>query len=143
MESICGECGARYSDRAESCATRFDVLLALDHSRQEPWGSRHGLAFAAFALQHPARYPEGTRARSYELIARVIEGGQPLSSVVRELRARDLRAEAAETPPHADGRPFPVTIADLGEFDANAYAEHLERWCRATVSHLRSGAGSA
>jgi catechol 2,3-dioxygenase-like lactoylglutathione lyase family enzyme len=32
------------------------VLLALDHSRQEPWGSRHGVAFAAFALQHPARY---------------------------------------------------------------------------------------
>lgn len=143
MESICGECGARYSDRAESCAARFAVLLALDHSRQEPWGSRHGLAFAAFALQHPARYPEGTRARSYELLVRVIEDGQPLSTVLREFRTRDVRAVAAEPPPSADGRPFPVTIADLGESDAYAYAEHLELWCRATVSHLRSGIRSA
>lgn len=26
----------------------------LDHSRQEPWGSRHGQVFAAFQLQHSA-----------------------------------------------------------------------------------------
>ncbi len=143
MESICEECGARYTKRADSCATRFDRLLALDHSRQEPWGSRHGLAFAVFALQHPARYPEGTRARSYELLARVIDGGQPLNTVLREFRTRDARAEASDPPLHAHGRPFPVTIADLGEFDANAYIENLEHWCRATVSHLRSGARSA
>ena len=53
----CDECGARYTEPGDSCQARFDQLLALDHSRQEPWGSRHGLAFAAFALQHPRRFP--------------------------------------------------------------------------------------
>ncbi|MCE9602980.1 MAG: DUF5946 family protein [Gemmatimonadetes bacterium] len=143
MESICDECGARSTDRGHSCATRFDRLLALDHSRQEPWGSRHGLAFAVFALQHPARYPEGTRSRSYELLARVIEGGQSLNTVVRAFRTPHARAEASDPPPRAPGRPFPETIADLGEFDANAHIETPERWCRATVSHLRSRARSA
>src|ERR1051326_7998235 len=50
----CVECGAEYESDEDSCVARFDRLLALDHSRQEPWGSRHGQAFAAFALQHPA-----------------------------------------------------------------------------------------
>jgi hypothetical protein len=49
--SLCPECGATYSEEGDSCAARFDQLLALDHSRREPWGSRHGQAYAAFALQ--------------------------------------------------------------------------------------------
>src|SRR5205823_8749822 len=49
----CAECGAMYIDEFDSCAARFETLLAVDHSRREPWGSRHGQAFAAFALQHP------------------------------------------------------------------------------------------
>ncbi len=52
----CPECGAAYQAAGDSCGARFDALLALDHARREPWGSRHGLAFAAFALQHPAAH---------------------------------------------------------------------------------------
>ena len=66
MSATCNECGARYGNSTDSCVVRFDQLLALDHSRREPWGSRHGLAFAVFALQHPQRYPAGTRVRAHE-----------------------------------------------------------------------------
>jgi hypothetical protein len=50
----CEQCGAFLGEPAVTCEERFANLLALDHSRQEPWGSRHGLAFSAYTLQHPA-----------------------------------------------------------------------------------------
>jgi len=84
----CEDCGARYRDAADSCQGRFDQLLALDHSRQEPWGSRHGLAFAAFVLQHPRRYSAASVARARELIHRVVVNHEPLAQVVAEFRAR-------------------------------------------------------
>jgi hypothetical protein len=33
-------------------------------------------------------------------------------------------------------RPARVTIADLGEFDAETYPSKLESWCRATLESL-------
>ena len=38
----CPECGAVYADPGDSCAVRFDALLALNHSRREPWGAATG-----------------------------------------------------------------------------------------------------
>ena len=54
MGNRCPQCGGALASPDDSCASRFDTLLALDHSRQEPWGSRHASAFATFALQHRA-----------------------------------------------------------------------------------------
>lgn len=143
MESICDECGARYVDPVDSCAHRFDLLLALDHSRVEPWGSRHGLAFAVFALQHPTRFPAETGSRAFELLTRVVERGDDLDLVVREMRTRGPAAEGTDMPPRRNGSPYPVTIIDLGDFAAGAYAARLDQWCRATLAHLASGASSA
>jgi Family of unknown function (DUF5946) len=75
----CEECGARYRVAADPCQDRLDQLLALDHSRREPWGGRHGLAFAAFALQHPRRYPAASVASARELIHRVAVNGESLA----------------------------------------------------------------
>lgn len=136
----CDECGARYADATDSCADRFALLLALDHSREEPWGSRHGLAFAVFALQHPRRFPAATRERSHELLRRVFEQGESLEHVVRDLRRRGAHPGAADAAPPAAAPPFPTTIADLGAFEAGEYAQRLERWCRDTLTHLRGGA---
>ncbi|HRQ78482.1 MAG TPA: DUF5946 family protein [Gemmatimonadaceae bacterium] len=135
----CDECGASYTERDDSCQARFDQLLALDHSRQEPWGSRHGLAFAVFALQHPRRYGAGSVARSLELIQRVVRDGEPLASVVADFRARtDTEVPA---PIDASPRTFAVTIADLGDFDAASYAHDLQRWARAALdAHSRAHA---
>lgn len=132
----CEDCGATYDRSDDSCAVRFDALLALDHSWQEPWGSRHGLAFAVFALQHPLRYDAATRARSWELLVRRYERGEPLVAIIRDVRSRgsDAHVETPPLPPATAS--FTVTIADLGDFAADDYPDALDRWCRATLKEL-------
>jgi hypothetical protein len=132
VPSKCESCGATYADANDSCSARFEQLLALDHSRREPWGSRHGLAFAAFALQHPARFDRATVHRSRELVERVIVGGEPLDRVVRGLRGRPSTLEGGPGEPL--GGHYVVTIADPGEFDATTYVRDLERWCLAALT---------
>jgi hypothetical protein len=135
---LCPDCGAGYQRPDDSCRQRFDVLLALDHSRREPWGSRHAIAFAVYALQHPSQYPEATRVSSAELLTRVFERNEPLKQVVADFRARARSRRTALSPatvPEVCG-PFPVTIAALGEFEAERYATDLERWARSTLSRL-------
>jgi hypothetical protein len=132
----CPECGARYDDHRDSCTSRFETLLALDHSRQEPWGSRHGQAFAAFSLQHPRRYASSVD-RAWEALYRVYCLGEPAAHVFAGLRARaPAHGASAAVPPHpaASLRLPSVTIADLGDFEAARYAAQLDAWCLATLS---------
>jgi hypothetical protein len=126
----CDECGAEYSDANDSCTTRFHTLLALDHSRREPWGSRHGQAFAAFALQHPDTYAPSLDA-AWESLTRIYDRGQSPAHVFRTTRA-DHRVDTAR-PEHRSRAPS-VTIADLGDFAAETYAERLDAWCRASLA---------
>jgi hypothetical protein len=104
----CAQCGATFADATQNCEERFDTLLALDHSRVQPWGSRHGLAFSTFALQHPEGRTEAQPPFEW--------GVPPLP----------------EVPPA--GTSYTVTIADLGGFDAETYPEKLEEWGRATLA---------
>lgn len=134
----CAECGARYTEPDDSCQARFDQLLALDHSRQEPWGSRHGLAFAAFALQHPQRFPAASVAQARELVQRVVVAGEPLAHVTAEFRTRP-RAERL-APATTGPQRFAVTIADLGTFEAATYPDDLRRWARAALGAPDTGA---
>lgn len=126
-----------FTATGDSCAARFDRLLALDHSRQEPWGSRHGLAFAVFALQHPTRFPPDTATRALELLDRIFVRGEPMDQVLSEFRARG-RATIGGPSTLPAVHDFAVTIADLGDFAADHYVADLERWCRATVARYRA-----
>ncbi len=135
LESRCPECGACYASGDDSCAARFDQLLALDHSRREPWGSRHGQAFAVFALQHPRRFP-GSLESAWTALYRIYCLGQPPAEVFGALRtAGGSTAPTAAVPSRPIGpASLPtVTIADLGEFPAAEYPAHLDAWCRATL----------
>lgn len=131
----CPECGAHYATETDSCATRFERLLALDHSRQEPWGSRHGLAFAVFALQHPIRYP-ASLDRAWEALYRTYAFGELAAEVFADLRGVSRGKASPSTapgrPPKALSTPA-VTIADLGDFVPSEYPRALDRWCRATL----------
>ncbi len=131
----CPECGASYV-ADDSCAARFEQLLALDHSQQEPWGSRHGQAFAAFALQHPSRFA-GSLDRTWTALHRIYVAGDPPGLVFEQLRSRRRDGLAHYSipprPEHPVARPS-VTIADLGDFDAGTYAEQLDAWCRASLA---------
>lgn len=133
----CPDCGADCPAQGDDCQGRFDALLALDHSRQEPWGSRHALAFSAFALQHASRYGSDVRQRAWTFLCAVFVRGDDRVAV-----ARALRAAGRDTPdwglpplrPDTPTPPFEMTIADLGAFDAQSYADLLDRWCRATIA---------
>ena len=138
MGNSCPQCGGVLESPADSCASRFDALLALDHSRQEPWGSRHGSAFAAFALQHPAGRSHEALERCWTLLYRIWITGEDPQAVAQSLRRipNGDPDHTAVPPLSADaGAPksFRVTIADLGEFDAETYPQLLGDWCRATL----------
>lgn len=138
MGNSCPQCGGVLESPDESCASRFDTLLALDHSRQEPWGSRHGSAFAAFALQHPAGRSREALERCWTLLYRIWIAGEDAQAVAHALRRipKGDPGHSAEPPLSADAeapRSFRVTIADLGGFDAVTYPQRLEDWCRATL----------
>jgi hypothetical protein len=133
----CPECGALYHTPTDTCAQRFHTLLALDHSQREPWGSRHGLAFAAFTLQHAGRYPRDILQRSWPLLTSVYLSGVPVAKVVRGLR-RSGKAQpdwdVPDLPTRRSPAGFAVTIADLGAFAAESYPSQLDAWCRATLA---------
>jgi hypothetical protein len=132
---VCEQCGAATT---VTCADRFAALLALDHSRQEPWGSRHGLAFAAYTLQHSATQRLDVLERCWLMLCRVYLSGDDRLRV-----ARALRAHGALTPTDWQAPPFPrrdtpprafeTTIADLGDFAAGNYGRRLDAWCYATL----------
>jgi len=134
---ICPECGAAYAAPEDNCEVRFERLLALDHSRQEPWGSRHGLAFAAFALQHPDRYEREILRRGWLFLYAVFVLGHDPAAVARGLRRAGKAPPGWDIPALPEGRPkppFPVTIADLGAFCADTYGETVDAWCRASLN---------
>src|SRR4051794_16379501 len=82
----CPECGARYETAEDNCQRRFDALLALDHSRTEPWGSRHAVAFSVLALQHPDRFPTDVAERSWVTLYSVYAQGNDYLRVTAAVR---------------------------------------------------------
>lgn len=137
MSSPCPQCGARFADPSQTCEDQFDRLLALDHSRVQPWGSRHGLAFSTFALQHPGGRTPAQLAGCWVMLHRVWIEGDNRAKLAASMRARqNLPPEDWGVPPlpKVPGEPrYAVTIADLGNFDAETYIEKLEQWGRATL----------
>jgi len=131
----CDQCGARYPDEDRSCGKRFEFLLALDHSRAEPWGSRHALAFGAFVLQHPRDYHRRVLEGAWGILWAVYVEGHELPWVLSTVRTTGKPPEPHTIPslPELAPTSFPVTICDLGDFDGNRYPDGLDRWCRATL----------
>lgn len=138
MSSSCAQCGATFDGDSQSCEEQFDKLLALDHSRVQPWGSRHGLAFSTFALQHPAGRGAAQLTACWIMLYRVWIKGDNRARLAAALRQRqDLPPsewDVPPLPPPPAGSRYAVTIADLGEFDAETYVAKLEEWGRATLA---------
>ena len=132
----CPECGATYTSDSDFCAERFNVLLALDHSRPEPWGSRHGQAFAAFVLQHPERFKRSVD-RAWATLQQIYVVGEEPERVVAALLSSPYALPAWWTvaPRSVQRHSAPsMTIADLGDFSATSYAERLDAWCLASLA---------
>jgi hypothetical protein len=138
VEDACPQCGAPSSGVPDACRRRFEELLALDHSRREPWGSRHGLVFAAYAIQHPADFPRAVLERSWLALFRVYVRGDDPSRVFAALRSRPPGAAPDwDVPPlpaaPAGGNHFERTIADLAPSDVAGYASRVDSWCRSAL----------
>lgn len=148
MKHRCPQCGAVYEQQDDSCAERFSALLALDHSRAEPWGSRHGSAFAAYTLQHPLEVSREALERCWMLLYRIWIAGDDPAYVTRTLRQLEegVTPQWSVAPLTADAaapRSARITIADLDLFDAGAYPSDLENWCRATLESLGQPSAAA
>jgi hypothetical protein len=125
-----------YNNDFDNCTSRFDVLLALDHSRAEPWGSRHALAFSAFALQHARRYSPQVSERAWILLYKVYKEGEDHKRVADAFKRLGNQSCTWAVPPLPAGTPArcDVTIASLGTFEAETYPQQLDRWCKAALA---------
>ncbi|MEW2503871.1 DUF5946 family protein [Amycolatopsis sp. CA-161197] len=143
----CPECGAPVLPH--SCDTLFQRLLALDHSRQAPWGPLHGVAVACFFLQHPSRQPASARPVYWGMLHVYLRDG-PAGLAALTQRARRLNSHRGggrtprvsdfpDTPPIPDIDPpstFDTTIVDVagdGTFRAEHYADSVRAWVTDTV----------
>ena len=136
LQRVCDQCGAQVRPDA-SCVERFDALLALDHSRAEPWGSRHGLAFAVFTLQHSRNVSAETVERCREMLHRVYVLGEDRMHVANSFRRKAHSADISVPrlgAGHCIPNIFAFTIDDMGDFAAETYVVKLDAWCRATLA---------
>ncbi|WP_076970991.1 DUF5946 family protein [Streptomyces sparsogenes] len=141
----CPECGAPMDPR--SCDELFHALLALDHSRQEPWGPLHGVSVSCFLLQHPSRVPADDGAMAWALLRAYLEGGlgevNRLVGRARRGNSHRVKGEPSRVSrdaalPHRDAlrSRFSVTIKDVavdGTFPAVEFTQRVEAWAAATV----------
>jgi hypothetical protein len=136
------ECGATDS---VLCTERFQQLLALDHSREAPWGPLHGVAVACYRLQHPSTLHPGEPAVLLRMVdAYRVEGLSGAERIAQDRKranshrgrgVRDLGDEPVGTP-----SAFTFTIDDLavdGSFPAEGYSERVHAWAEATAAAWR------
>lgn len=143
----CPECGGPVSPH--SCDDLFQELLALDHSRQAPWGPLHPVAMACFFLQHSSRVPAGNRSLYWALLHAYLREGLaatgPMAERVRKLNSHRRGGRAPRAGDYPGAPPFPqveppcdfaTTIADVaadGRFPAAGHEERVRRWAADTV----------
>ena len=137
----CPQCGGRVAN-GETCADRFAVLLALDHSRQQPWGTLHGVAFSVYTLQHSDGSTPAGLNRCWSFLQRVYTRGEDpvhVAAAFRAIRTNDP-VEKRDELPNSDAPPrrFDVTISDMGDFELNLYQLKLNVWCIATMKAWNS-----
>lgn len=153
----CRECGAPVSPR--SCDDLFQELLALDHSRQAPWGPLHSIAVASFFLQHSSRLPRAARPLHWALLHAYLRGGLAAAApMIERVRRRNSHRHGGRTPEASDypgAPPFPdtepprnygITIADValdGSFPAAGYEQRVRSWAASTTSAWQAAIGYA
>jgi hypothetical protein len=137
------ECGASDS---KACAERLQLLLALDHSREAPWGPLHGVAVVCYRLQHPSALSPGEPAVLLRMLDAYRQEGLPGFERIAQDRRRANSRHAHGVRPSGDepvGTPaaFTFTIDDLavdGTFPAEGYSTRAQAWAEATALAWRS-----
>jgi len=149
--ATCTQCGAQTAEA--TCEELFERLLALDHSRQPPWGPLHGVAVACFFLQHPDHplAPHGRNDPRWAVLQAYLAGGQQaLNAMIAVVRRRNshrhrrrddqdrpLFYAARPMPEHPAPTAFGTTIVDVavdGSFPARGYELRVRAWAEGTFA---------
>lgn len=139
----CPECGA--DTELRSCEELFHALLALDQSREPPWGEFHAVAVACYFLQHPSTVRPSHLAVQRGIVAAFrADGLAGVHALTATARARNShRTPGADPFPDLDRTPLEtaaapgaagVTIRDVavdGTFPALGHAERMAAWAAA------------
>ncbi len=135
------ECGAADPVR---CRERFDRLLALDHSREAPWGPLHGVAVACYRLGHPGALRRGEPAALLGMLDAFLTGGAAGADRFARHRRRAVAHRGGPAPsddaPVAAPTAFGVSIDDVaagGDFPADGHTERVRAWAEATAAAWR------
>lgn len=145
--NTCKDCGAVADET--SCEELFHRLLALDHSRAEPWAAFHAVNVASYALQHPTWSSSRFRDGQYRILSvfatdglsgvHALTASRVSANSHRQKRGRTHellqpdagRALSGVEPPTQ----FRTTIHDVavdGTFPAAGYTERVTNWAEAT-----------
>lgn len=139
----CPECSGTWA--LGTCSDLFLRLLALDHSRRQPWGAYHGVSVATYLLQHPSLSAPALLPGQWSLLNVFVDDGiaaVQAFAAARVARNRGRSPQPGEPPPVGvdfDRPPvaFPVTISDVsadGSFPAAGFEGRAASWARATVA---------
>ncbi|ODU02094.1 MAG: hypothetical protein ABS81_18695 [Pseudonocardia sp. SCN 72-86] len=118
----------------------YERLLALDHSREAPWGPLHAVVVAAYTLQHDDSPVDGNDPR-LALLRAFVDDGVPALSRVTSAR-RHANSHRSSGPRAVQGRPlarpagYALTIADVavdGDFPAEGHEERMRAWAAAVL----------
>jgi uncharacterized protein DUF5946 len=143
----CDECGADLP-YDQTCAARFEALLASDFGGVAEAFDVHGLTVLTYQLQHPHGAKPWYLALGYELMRRIFGQGEDWREVLLEMRQGDTverwkRAVRTEPPGIVKGPvPGEITIAEIDPAAPAGHAERVLAWAR-SVAQGRVGVGNA
>lgn len=142
MTARCPECSGTWA--MGRCSELFLGLLALDHSRRQPWGAYHGVSVATYSLQHPSLSTAAVLGGQWRLVTVFAQDG--IAAVQRFTAGLAARNRGAGVGPREsplvgvdfDHPPagFAVTISDVsvdGSFPAAGFEARVAAWVQATV----------
>ncbi len=120
------------------------TLLALDHSRVQPFGRFHGINVACYFAQHPSRGNASALPAQRAIVAAFVNQGieavhaRQDAAVRRNSHARRAAPGAADLHCEAEALlpPFAVAIEDVsvdGTFPAEGYEDRMVEWAKAIV----------
>ncbi|GAA4424086.1 hypothetical protein GCM10023169_20470 [Georgenia halophila] len=144
--TTCAECGG--SNDLGICEDHFMTLLALDHSRVQPFGRFHGVNVACYFAQHPSRCKASALPAQRAIVAAFVNQGieavHAMQNAAVRRNSHSSRAAPSAVNDHCEGKvllpPFAVAIENVsvdGTFPAGGYEDRMIEWAEATVEVSR------
>jgi hypothetical protein len=137
----CEECGADLPND-QTCAGRFEALLASDFGGVAEAFDVHGLTVLTYQLQHPSGVKPWYPTLGYDLMRRIFGQGENWRDVLAELRQNQSslahwKRSGRTVSPEIVTHPVPGerTIADIDPAAPAGHADRVLAWARSVAEH--------